>query len=76
MEHPRANYSELEILIGTFRPVAFCLQELLVPDSYDFQNRQYTFIKKLPATDSNRDTRPHGGAGIPIIKDIANMLWL
>ena len=43
----RANYNELEILIGTFRPVAFCLQELLVPDSYVFQNRQYTFLKRI-----------------------------
>ena len=68
----RANYNELEILIGTFRPVAFCLQELLVPDSYVFQNRQYTFLKKLPATDGNSNTRPNGGAGILIRKDIAH----
>jgi hypothetical protein len=43
----RTNYSDLEILIGTFRPVAFCLRELLIPESYVFQNRQYTFIKTL-----------------------------
>jgi hypothetical protein len=67
----RANYSELEILMDTFRPVAFCLQELLVPDSYLFQNRQYTLLKKLPDTDSSSNTRPHGGAGILIRKDIA-----
>ncbi len=65
----RANYSELELLIGTFKPVAFCLQELLIPESYIFQNRQYTFIKKLH--DTNSTTRPSGGAGILIRKDIA-----
>ena len=64
----RANYSELELLIGTFSPVAFCLQELLIPESYVFQNKQYTFIKKLPDLDSN--TRPNGGAGVLIRKDI------
>ncbi len=65
----RANYSELELLMTTFRPAAFCLQELLISDFYVFQNRQYTFLKKLPDTDSN--TRPNGGAGILIRKDIA-----
>lgn len=61
----RANYSELELLVDTFKPVAFCLQELLISDSYTFQNRQYTFIKKLPDTDT-----PTGGSGILIRKDI------
>ena len=64
----RANYNELEILIGTFRPVAFCLQELLIPECYIFQNRQYTLIKKLPSIHSN--ARPAGGAGILIRRDI------
>jgi hypothetical protein len=68
----RANYSELEILIGTFKPVAFCLQELLISDSYIFPNRQYTFLKNLPATDSN--TRPSGGAGILIRNDIPHSI--
>jgi hypothetical protein len=62
----RANYSELELLISAFRPVAYCSQELLITDSYIFPNRQYIIIKSLPATYSN--TRPSGGTGILVRK--------
>ena len=63
----RANYSELQLLMRTFQPVALCLQELIIPNSYTFCNRQYTLISKLPDVDSN--SRPVGGAGILIRKD-------
>ena len=68
----RANYSELELLISTFRPVAFCLQELLITDTYTFPNRQYTLQKSLPATDSN--ARPSGGAGVLVRNDIPHSI--
>ena len=64
----RANYSELELLMSIFKPVAFCLQELLIPNAYNFENRQYSCLSKLTGTDSN--ARPTGGAGILVRKDI------
>jgi len=64
----RANYGELELLIQTHQPVAFCLQELLILQSYQFPNKNYSLITTLPDLDSNN--RPHGGTGILIRKDI------
>jgi exonuclease III len=64
----RANYSELELLIGTYNPVALCLQEPLISESYNFSNRQYTLLSKLSCTDNN--ARPTGGASILVRKDI------
>lgn len=64
----RANYSELQLLQHKYQPVAICLQELLIPDSYLCPNRQYCLISKLPTFDNNN--RPTGGSGILIRKDI------
>ena len=64
----RANYSELQLLINTFQPVALCLQELIIPESYKFLNRQYSLLTKLPDLDING--RPAGGAGIMVRNDI------
>ena len=64
----RANYIELQLLINSHQPVALCLQELLIADSYQFQNKQYSLVSKLPDLDSHN--RPTGGTGILIRKDI------
>ncbi len=49
----RANYCELELLLSEYQPHAFCLQELLISQSYQFKNRQYSLISKLPDFDIN-----------------------
>jgi len=64
----RANFNELSLLMSNLEPIAFCLQELLLPASYIFSNRQYNLFTNLPLTKSNN--RPHGGAGILVRKNI------
>jgi exonuclease III len=63
----RANYNELLILMQSFQPVAFCLQELQISNFYQFPNRQYSLVSKLPDIDSSNT--PTGGSGILIRKD-------
>ena len=62
----RANFEELELLIKKYEPVALCLQELQVSDSYTLNNNLYTLISKLPHMPMGH--RPHGCAGILIRK--------
>jgi exonuclease III len=68
----RANYSELQLLISSHQPVALCLQELLIADSYQFQNKHYSLVTKLPDLDSHN--RPTGGTSILIRKDIPHIV--
>ena len=51
-----------------YEPVAICLQELQVSDSYILDNNVHILISKLPHIPT--DHRPHGGAGILIRKDL------
>ena len=64
----RANYEELELLVAKYNPVALCLQELQVSDTYTPNNELYNLISKLPHIPTGH--RPHGGAGILIRKDL------
>ena len=64
----RANFEELDILVAKYKPVAFCLQELHVSDSYTLDNNLYTLMSKLPHIPTGH--RPHGGTGILIRKDL------
>jgi exonuclease III len=64
----RANFEELEILIKHYEPVAICLQELQVSDSYILDNNRHILLFKLPPMPTGH--RPHGGAGILIRKDV------
>jgi exonuclease III len=64
----RANYNELLILMQSFQPVAFCLQELKISNLYQFPNRQYSLVSKLP--DMDNSNKPSGGSGNLIRKDI------
>ena len=63
----RANFNELLLMMQNENPVAFALQELAISDSYSFQNRQYSLFSSLPIPSG---TRPHGGAGILVRKNI------
>ena len=64
----RANQNDLSLLSGKFKPVAFCLQELLLSDSYVYNDQSYTLLSNQPPLDINN--RPHGGAGILLRKSI------
>jgi exonuclease III len=64
----RANYNEFQLHISSHQPVAFCLQKLLTADSYQFQNKHYSHVTKLPDLDSHN--RPTSGTGILTQKDI------
>ena len=64
----RANFNEISLLINSFEPIALCLQELLLSDTYAFNNRHYNLLTNLPPTTSNN--RPQGGAGILVRKTI------
>ena len=64
----RANFEELELLIKNYEPVAICLQEIQVSDTYILDNSLHILISKLPHIPTGH--RPHGGAGILIRKDI------
>jgi hypothetical protein len=68
LEHPWVNYNELLKLEQSFQPVAFCLQELISPNFYQFCNRQYSFVSKLLDVDNNNTLT--GGSGILVRKDI------
>jgi len=63
----RANYPELQILIHDQNPVAICLQELLISDTYSFPNRKYTLYSKVPPLTNNQ---PSGGVGVLIRKGV------
>jgi exonuclease III len=63
----RANFNEILILIQNYGPVAICLQELSIPDSYTFHNRNYSLYFSAPAQTGNR---PFGGAGILVSKNL------
>ena len=64
----RANFEELELLMKNYEPVAICLLEIQVSDSYILDNNLHILLPKLPHIPTGH--RPHGGAGIPIRKDI------
>jgi hypothetical protein len=64
----RSNYNELLLLMQSFQPVAFCLQELNIPNFYQFCNIQYSLVSKLPDVDNSITTT--GGSGILIRKVI------
>jgi len=68
----RANYDEVGLLINKYDPVALCLQELHVSDSYDLNNNLYTLIAKVPNIPIGH--RPHGGSGILIRKDVPHSI--
>jgi Endonuclease-reverse transcriptase len=57
------------ILIQTYGLVAVCLQELSIPDSYTFHNRNYSLYSSLPTQTGNR---PFGGTGILVSKNLPN----
>src|SRR5208282_6524281 len=63
----RANYNELDLLLSRWQPVAVCLQEIIVPESFTNNNRHYSLFKKC-ATDTNG--QPIGGVGILVNKRI------
>jgi len=67
----RANFNELLLLMQTLEPVAFCLQELSISDSYTFHNRHYSLFSALPPQSGNR---PCGGAGILIRNNLPHSL--
>jgi exonuclease III len=64
----RANYNELVILMQCFQPVAFCIQELKIPNFYQFCTIHCSLVSKLPDVDNSNT--PTGGSGILIRKDI------
>jgi len=68
----RANYDALKLLINKYDPVALCLQELHVSDSYDLDSILYTFISKVPHIPIGH--RSHGGSGILIRKDVPHSI--
>ena len=47
--------------MSRFEPVACCLQELLIPDSYAPGTRQYVLFTSVPSALAKQ---PHGGVGI------------
>lgn len=51
-----------------YEPVAICLQELQVSDSYILDNNLHILLSKLPHIPTGH--RPHDGAGILIRKDL------
>ena len=59
-----ANFEELELLLKKYVPVAICLQELQVSDSYILDNNLHVLLSKLPHIRTGH--RPHGGGGILI----------
>ena len=63
----RANYPELQILTHDENPIALCLQELCISDTYSFPNRKYSLYSKVPPLNNNQ---PSGGAGILIRKGV------
>ena len=64
----RANFNELSLLMSNLEPIAFCLQELSLSDTYIFNNRHYYLLTSVPHTNSNN--RPHDGAGILVRENI------
>ena len=44
----RANYNDLLVLLGNIQPSVCCLQELKVPSTYIFHNRQYSLHTSTP----------------------------
>jgi len=64
----RANFNELSLLMSNLEPIVFCLQELLLSDTYIFSNRQYNLLTTVPLPNSNN--RRHGGAGILVRKNM------
>ena len=64
----RANFEELELPIKNYEPVAICLQEVQVSDSYILDNNLHILLSELPHIPTGH--RPHGGAGILIRKDV------
>jgi len=52
-------------MMEKFEPIAFCLQETLLPDSYGCKNSHYTFFSKSA---QNVNTRISGGVGILVRK--------
>ena len=63
----RANYNELDLLLSRWQPVAVCLQEIIVPDSFTNNNRHYSLFKRC-STGTNG--QPIGGVGILVNKRI------
>jgi hypothetical protein len=63
----RANYNELLLLMQSYQHVALCLQELMIPESYNFCNRQYVMYSCLPPV---TNSKPNGGAEILVHKSI------
>ena len=61
----RANFAEIKIMMEKLNPIAFCLQETLLPDSFDCSNSHYTLISK---TSPKVNTKISGGVGILLRK--------
>jgi exonuclease III len=70
----RANFDEIELLIDRYNPLAVCLQELKISDTYSFNNNLYALFSKLPQMSNN--SIPHGGAGILVRKDLPHSVIL
>jgi len=68
----RANYDEVDLLIIKYDPVALCLQELQVSDSYNLNNNLYILISNVPNIPVGH--RPYGGLGILIRKDMPHSI--
>ena len=45
----RANYNDFLVLLGNIQPSVCCLQELKVPSTYIFPNRQYSLYTSTPS---------------------------
>ena len=64
----RANSEEHELLMKNYEPVAICLQELQVSDSYILDNNLHIMLIELPHIPTGH--RPHGGARVLIREDL------
>ena len=61
----RSNFTEIQIMMEKFNPIAFWLQETLFPDSYYCNNSHYTLISK---SSPQVNTRISEGVGILVRK--------
>jgi hypothetical protein len=60
----RAKYYDLLLLLSSAKPVACCLQDLLIEDMCTSGNRQSSLLSAFPTQSNGRAT---GGAGAGII---------
>jgi len=62
----------VELLFNKYDPIASCIQEIQVSDSYDLKNNLYTLISKVPHIPIGH--RSPDGSGILIRKDVPHSI--